>query len=782
MQAYESILRGGVGLFNASSDVSRKEWQIYTSSLEPSQNIPGIQGFGYAQHIMPAELARHTRKLQAEGFKDYAVKPPGTRAEYTSIIYLEPFNTRNQRAFGFDMFSEPTRQAAMVQARDSGHATLSGKVILKQEAGKEVQFGFLMYLPRYQKNAVLDTPEQRKHSLQGYVYATFRMNDLMQGILGADDTKKPVDLEIYDGTNINDASPMYDYDNIIHGNNEKKRRLFNHVRPLVVSNHVWTLALTSTPEFEATIDHSKAKIIAMAGTLLSFMIFVLAWFLATQRGRAETLARQMVGALKVQENLTQAILDEAADGIITINGKGEILSLNRAAEKIFGYAIAEILGKNIKMLMPEPYHSAHDGYLVSYLTTGKQKIIGIGREVTGLRKNGEQFAMDLAVSEVKQEGNERLFAGILRDISQRKAIEEKLLLSEERFDLAIRGANDGLWDWDMQTNTSYHSPRWNSMFGYPEVETTVSSGDWLKQIHPDDVARVKQEVKAYLDELKTQYHTEYRMQHKDGHYVWILSRGIAQRDEHGKPLRMVGIYTDISKQKQMDSMKSEFVSTVSHELRTPLTAIRGALGLVNGGVTGALPEQAKVMLDLAYKNTTRLLTLINDILDIEKIQSGKMDFNLKVQPLMPLVKEAMEVNSGYAEQYKVTFNLVSSLPEINVNVDGDRLIQVLSNLLSNAAKFSHVGGTIDVAVSNHLKGVRVAVSDHGVGISEVFYDKIFQKFTQVDSSDTRHKGGTGLGLNISKAIIEMMHGEMGFESEVGVGTTFYFVLQTAKTD
>jgi signal transduction histidine kinase len=295
-------------------------------------------------------------------------------------------------------------------------------------------------------------------------------------------------------------------------------------------------------------------------------------------------------------------------------------------------------------------------------------------------------------------------------------------------------------------------------------------------IHPDDVARVKDEVAQYLDERTPLYHSEFRKQHADGHYVWILSRGIAQRDKQGKPYRMVGIYSDISRQKQMDNLKSEFVSTVSHELRTPLTSIRGSLGLVAGGVTGELPAQAKTMVDLAYKNTERLLSLINDILDIDKIQSGQMDFNLKLQPLMPLIEQVMAGNAGYAEQYQVKFNLISSLPSVMVNVDGDRLMQVMSNLLSNAAKFSHAGGTVDVAVTRQNQRVHVAVSDHGVGISAAFHERIFQKFTQGDSSDTRHKGGTGLGLNISKAIIEMMHGEIGFVSKVGAGTTFYFIL------
>ena len=779
MLAYEQVLRGGVGMFNASNNVTRSEWKAYIESLALSQNYPGIQGTGFAKHFWPNELSRHIQQIRAEGFPDYTVKPAGPREEYTAIIYLEPFNERNKRAFGFDMFSQETRHAAMVQARDSGQPTISGKVILKQETTTDVQSGFLMYLPVYKLNAPINTLTQRQQALLGYVYSAFRMNDLIRDSTGLEDITPAVDLEIYDGLETTEANLMYDDDRIMYAHNENKLRLYNDVQPLIVANHIWSMAITSTPEFERHIDRSKPLITAIAGTLISFLFFIVSWSMSTHRIRAQNLANQMVSALNAQEGLTKAILDEAADGIITINQSGHILSFNIAAERIFGYSTSEVLNQNIKMLMPEPYHSAHDGYLHNYLTTGQPKIIGIGREVTGLRKNGETFAMDLAVSKVNTGNNDHLFAGIVRDISERKEADEKLRQSEKRFDLAISGSNAGLWDWDIDNKTSYHSPRWNAMFGYAEVETTVSSGDWLTHIHPDDKERVKLEVNKYLDENNERYHSEFRMQHKDGHYLWILSRGIAQRDEQGRPIRMVGIYSDISQQKQVENMKSEFVSTVSHELRTPLTAIRGSLGLVTGGVTGALPEQAKAMLDIAYKNTTRLLSLINDILDIDKIQSGKMDFSLIQQNLMPLIEQSISGNAGYAEQYQVKFQLISSLPAVIVKVDGDRLIQVLSNLLSNAAKFSYTGGTIDVTVALHTQGVRVAVSDHGLGISEAFYDKIFKKFTQIDSSDTRHKGGTGLGLNISKAIIEIMHGTIGFESEVGVGTTFYFVLPLA---
>lgn len=239
---------------------------------------------------------------------------------------------------------------------------------------------------------------------------------------------------------------------------------------------------------------------------------------------------------------------------------------------------------------------------------------------------------------------------------------------------------------------------------------------------------------------------------------------------------LLSIVRDITERKKVDRLKSDFISTVSHELRTPLTSIRGSLGLIMGGVAGDVPATAKAMLDIAYKNSERLVRLINDILDMEKIETGKMVFDFKPVELMPLIEQALEANRAYGEQYRVNYCLTETLPGVKVNVDGDRLLQVLANLLSNAAKFSPAGEVVDVSVTCQGKAIRIAVSDRGPGIPEEFRSRMFQKFAQADSSNTRQKGGTGLGLSISKAIVEKLGGELAFESGPAGGTIFYFDL------
>ena len=254
---------------------------------------------------------------------------------------------------------------------------------------------------------------------------------------------------------------------------------------------------------------------------------------------------------------------------------------------------------------------------------------------------------------------------------------------------------------------------------------------------------------------------------------WLNITSVKNMD--GTVENYVTMLTDITERKIIDNMKNEFVSTVSHELRTPLTSILGALSLLAGGVLGEMSEQAKQMINLAHKNSQRLLSLINDLLDMDKMLAGKLILDLQVQPLVPLITQTLETISSYGDQYNVRFKLISE-ENVQVRVDGNRIIQVLNNFLSNAAKFSAYGGQVEIAVRRLNTVVRIEVIDYGAGITEKFKDHIFKKFSQADSSSTRQKGGSGLGLAISKELVERIHGVIGFDSTEGQGACFYFEL------
>jgi signal transduction histidine kinase len=309
----------------------------------------------------------------------------------------------------------------------------------------------------------------------------------------------------------------------------------------------------------------------------------------------------------------------------------------------------------------------------------------------------------------------------------------------------------------------------------------TSIAELQQLVHPDDRARLAEEMRAAVSGQAESYQVEHRVKNRAGEWLWIASRAkVVRRNAEGQALRVTGTNADISQRKQIDKMKDEFIGIVSHELRTPLTAILGALGLLSAK-DAPDGQDAKMLLDMAYQNSERLTALVNDVLDIEKLEAGMMDMQIAPTALGPFLLRAVELNRSYADRFTVRYELRGPIPAVSMNVDAERLMQVMTNLLSNATKFSPTGGTVTIGAQVQGKRVRVSVSDTGPGIPAEFRDRVFQKFAQADASSTRRKGGTGLGLWICQAIIEKLDGRIAYESEPGNGATFYFDLPLTTT-
>ncbi|PWW01715.1 PAS domain S-box-containing protein [Hoeflea marina] len=565
-------------------------------------------------------------------------------------------------------------------------------------------------------------------------------------------------------------------------------------RPIQILDKLWTIRTTPTEPFLKSHRTLLPDSALISGFLIALLSAVAAHMTFVSRMKTTHLERS-TDRIRQEAIRNSTVLNTVSEGVLTINASGVIESINPAGLRLFGFTLEELVGQNIKMLMPQPYRSGHDGFLGQYLKTGTRKVIGIGRQVSAMRKDGSVFPIDLSVNEMMLDGT-RLFVGTIRDTSEAvvaaQALREAsmlraaILASTENMIVATDMGGKVIVFNDAAAGTLGYFP--DQVIGletpvlWHEPQEIIDRARTLASELDDAIEPGFQTLISKVDAIGVD-ENEWTCIRKDGSRLPVQSTVTSLHNEAHETTGYLFVMVDLTKRKEVERMKSEFVSIVNHELRTPLTSIRGALGLITGSMSGALPEKANHLINIARNNCERLTLLINDILDIDKIASGQMRFDVKREALEPLLMQAIEANEPYAEKLGVKIRATEIDSDLLVNVDQVRLAQVMANLLSNAAKFSHKGGQVEVSASRmQQQRVRISVKDQGAGIDPSFRTRIFGKFSQGDGSSTRVKGGSGLGLHISKQIVDQMGGAIGFESEVGHGATFWVDFPLAAAD
>lgn len=766
---HEQVLRGAAGLVAASRSVDRDQWRAYFESLKIDAYHPGMQGLGFAKHIAPKEKETHIRAVRAEGFPDYTIQPEGERPEYAPIVYLEPFSGRNLRAFGYDMYSEPVRRAAMDQARDTGGTALSGKATLIQEIDTDVQAGFLMYAPLYQRNRDLVTVAQRRAALLGYVYGAFRMDDFIRGILGE---AQEIALTIHDGVYGGEATLLYDSSRGRAGSGQRADSLFTMSDSIIFRGHIWTLHMNSLPLFEATIDKDKPRLVLFGGIAIDLLFFAVIWSLWRTRARALRLAQSMTAKVRERQAEAQAMNDASPLGVFRTDTAGNFIYVNHMYENFSGRSAAEASSSG----WARAIHPDDRERVVREWGDAARNNKPYASTHRFLRPDGSVIWASVKAAAIRGENKLLGYTGSVEDITQRRENMEALRESREQLSLALDGSNLALFDWDLGTGQVHLSERWQEILGGASRPTVTTIDELQALVHPEDLPTLQKQLYEVLRGTTQFYQVEHRVKCLNGEWKWILSRAkVAERDGAGRAARVTGTNADISAGKEIERLKNEFIATVSHELRSPLTSIIGALSLIKED-SAKLSGESAVFLDMAYENSERLASLINDFLDLEKVGSGQMEFRIESIGIAPFLEKAVNINAAYAEKFDVRFELQRPLPDAKVRADTNRLLQVMTNLMSNAAKFSPKGAVVGIAAELRNASLRVSVRDRGPGVPPEFYSRIFEKFAQADSANTRQKGGTGLGLSISKVIVEKMGGRIGFDSAPGQGATFYFDL------
>ena len=444
-------------LYKASIQVDRDQFRVFVE--HELEEHSGIQALEWIPRVSASERTAFEEAARSDGFPEFRIVerrtqgtmvPADFREEYFPVYYVEPYKG-NEAALGFDLASNPIRLQALEKSRDTGQSVATARITLVQESGD--QFGFLIFHPIYRKGFPADTVAQRRVNLQGFALGVFRIGDIMETSLARSNVTGGPDLDtqLYDRSAPLEQQLLF---TTVSGNGaaEQTPSDLSFVRTFDVADRTWELNINS-PDSGLSVWSIWQAWATLTGGLL-FTGLLSAYFLAAARraavverlvetrtvelSQANQQLEQEVSerkrteeALRESEDRHRSIVDTAADGIITIDERGTIQSFNTAASRLFGYAPEAVIGKNVSILMPDPYHSAHDGYLANYMRTGEARIIGIGREVLGLRKDGITFPMDLAVSEV---GTERgpIFTGIVRDLTEIKKAEQALRDELER--------------------------------------------------------------------------------------------------------------------------------------------------------------------------------------------------------------------------------------------------------------------------------------------------------------------------------------------------------------
>jgi PAS domain S-box-containing protein len=377
-------------------------------------------------------------------------------------------------------------------------------------------------------------------------------------------------------------------------------------------------------------------------------------------------------------------------------------------------------------------------------------------------------------------GNPLRLFGTAQDVTALEQVQQALRASEERYRRMVEAAGDIIYETDAEGRFTYANPATLRVLGY-EIGDVLGIR-YTELMRPDYHAPAAELYRRQMRERIPTTYFEFPAVSRGGYDVWIGQVVQLVMAEDGEVVGIHAVARDISARREVDRMKGEFVSIVSHELRTPLTSLRGSLGLLASGRLGDLTDAGRRMVEIAIQNTDRLVRLINEILDLERLESGAMTLERHTLSATELVESAVNTVQGLAERTRIAIR--TDVAPLHVNTDPDRIVQVLTNLLSNALKFTRPDGAREIRVTVEDAGaeVRFRVRDEGRGIPADKLESVFTRFHQVDSSDTREKGGTGLGLAISRSIVEHHGGRIWAESVVGEGSTFSFTLPKADSE
>ncbi|MFN6963536.1 MAG: CHASE domain-containing protein [Pyrinomonadaceae bacterium] len=786
IETYIAILNAGRGLFAASGDVSREQFHDFVRQFDIAESYPGIQGVGFSRRVPAAEKDDFVRGLAPPGpgggeRLPFKIWPEYERPEYHTIVYLEPLDRRNRAAIGYDMFTEASRRDAMERARDTGAAAASAKVTLVQEIDEHKQAGFLIYVPVYRGGRVPDTVEQRRADLIGYVYSPFRAEDLFRGIFGSE-SRPRIEFEVYDGDRVTPEALLRPG-----GENYRPQAASQtEVVTMSVAGRPWTIAFATRPEFDVSSSRAFGWIVVVGGFLVSLSLFGIAW------EQAHTLAERQRSelALRASESRLRGTLESITDGFLSVDGEWRFTYVNAEAERICNFRREDVIGRTWQEVFPPAVGSEVERSLRRCATER------VPVELETFYEPWQRWFQFRAYP--TPDGG---FSQYFRDITQQKFDEEQRARWQEMFSRLIDICPFGIYivDSDLRIAQMNIGTR-DGAFANVRPIVGRPLDEAMHIIWPTDVA--DEIVTAFRRTLETgepYFSRDFVNPRADKDavegYEWQLHRLVLPDGRPG----VVCYYYDSTRLRQAEQelvnsnerekqlrveaesasrAKDDFLALLSHELRTPLNSIYGWTQLIlQSRDDDATVERG---IEIIAKNVRLQNALIEDLLDVSRIISGRMQIATRIEPLVPIIQSAVEAAIPSAEGADLSLVMNIEDDPGPVAADRQRLQQVISNLLTNAIKFTPAGGTITVSLERSDAGARIVVADTGIGIEPQLLPEIFQPFWQVDATYKRKHGGLGLGLAIVRNLVELHHGTVAVHSDgPGRGTSFTIELPAA---
>lgn len=768
--SYEDAILGGAGLFYASEKVNRQEWRDYVNALDVVNRYPGINGIGYIDRVAAKDIEAYLEGERKTGVPDFHSHPEVDHDTYYVINYIEPVEI-NGPAVGLNIAFEENRRNAAELAMRTGKSAITQRILLVQDA--EQTPGFLLLYPIY-SSGVFSEITDPESELLGWVYAPFIGKNLLGDLTASQGDR--IGINIYDGAKA-------DFEKLIYS--EKGRMeadihhqpLFKKTSTFNIMQQDWTVEWVSTNEFEASTVDFQAELILITGVVIGGLLGLMLVSIAHRAASIQTEVERKTEEINKARGGLQAVLDTVVDGIVELSSGGRILVFNPSAERIFGHKAEDVIGKPFANLLVKSDRPKLETYLNNDDKVAFE-VMANGITISGKRKDGTIFPIELAANAVKTSETRRLVASV-RDITDQVAAQKALELSERTFRQTLENAPIAALSVSPERELIHMNKTATAMVGYTMEE--LQDPDILLA-HPDDTAVDVEQLAALTNGSSKNFVVEKRLVTKSGETIWVEQHVSPVYDAEGTVKYFIKQMINLTERKKTERIKNEFIATVSHELRTPITSISGSLSLILGAFKDEISPKVHGLLTIAQRNSSRLIGLVNDILDMEKLGTGGMHYELTDINLADSLQYIVEDNKSYATTFEADLVLEPVDENLAILVDEWRFNQVLSNFISNAVKFSKAGGKVCVRAEQLGDKARISVIDNGIGISEEFRNRIFTKFAQADSSTTREKSGTGLGLMISKQLVEQMGGEVGYKSEPNVQTAFWVDFELIQQD